>query len=104
MTLAHELEELLVKINLANTVALLDDGRTITAALACRDRLALQHATILKAIAATKPSTDRYSSRELRWVAVLPVAALQEQAEGIARELRELNMKIQQANWQHELP
>jgi hypothetical protein len=104
LALASEIEQLVLRINIRNTEAALPDGRTITAALAQRDRLALQHATLLAAIAATKPSVDRYSSREIRWVATLSVVDLEGQAERVARELRELNMRIQEANWLHDLP
>jgi HAMP domain-containing protein len=104
MALASEIEKIAVRVNRANSSATLPDGRTITQALAERDRLDLQHKTLISVIAATKPETDRYSSREIRWVATLPVAELEARAEEIARQRRELNMQIQAANWNYDVP
>ena len=40
---------------------------------------------------------------ELRQVSALPVAALRARADAVAQELRELDNRIQQANWSHDL-
>ena len=51
------------------------------------------------AIAGTRKEPDRYGVREIKWVAKLPVAKLQKQSEDLAKQIRELNVEIQQANW-----
>lgn len=94
-----EQERLVRLINSANETSRLPDGRFLAQALAERDTLIARHALLTAAIAATHKDTDRYSPREIKWVAQLDVAALQKQADDISRKTRELNMLIQQANW-----
>lgn len=49
-------------------------------------------------------SQERYARSELRLVATLPARDLQAQADALAKARRELEVQIQQANWQTELP
>lgn len=101
--LIGELEKLVTSINVANLANKLSDGRTLTAVIAHRDSLALRHAVIQGALAATVKEPDRYSVREIKWVAAVDVSKLQRQAEDIATQLRELNGRLQEANWQIQL-
>lgn len=98
-----DLEDLVTKINRTNLEAKLPDGRTITEAIARRDTLAAQHQLYIAAIAGSKKEPDRYSAREIKWVATLEVAKLQKQADDIAKKLRELNGHIQKTNWSTDL-
>jgi hypothetical protein len=41
--------------------------------------------------------------KEIRWVTTVDVAALQQQVDQLAKEIRELNAAIQEAGWQVEL-
>jgi hypothetical protein len=83
--------------------AKLPDGRTITEAIAHREMLAAQHSLYLAAIGGSKREPDRYSAREIKWVATLEVAKLQKQADDLAKKLRDLNAAIQKTNWSAEL-
>lgn len=98
-----ELEELVFRINRANLETKLPDGRSITEAIARRDTLAQQHSLLVAAIAGTRREPDRYGVREIKWVATVKVPKLQKQADDLAKKIRELNAKIQEANWQTEL-
>lgn len=98
-----ELEDLVVRINRANLATCLPDGRTLTAAMALRDSLAQRHALLQSAIAATQKEPDRYSAREIKWVAVVEVGKLQKQSDDLSRQLRELNARIQETNWATEI-
>ena len=98
-----ELEALVTKINRANLKTKLKDGRTLTEAIAHRDTLVAQHALYVAAIAGSKKEPDRYSAREIKWVATLEVAKLQKQVDDLAKKLRELNAEIQKANWSADL-
>jgi hypothetical protein len=40
---------------------------------------------------------------ELKMLTALPVAELRSQADDLARQLREVDVRIQQANWQFDL-
>lgn len=94
-----ELEKLVLAINAANMTNKLPDGRTLTAAIAERDSLMQRHALLQAAIESTNKEPDRYSAREIKWVSVFDVKKLQKQSEDLARNLRELNAKIQESNW-----
>ena len=98
-----ELEKLVTSINVANLGNRLPDGRTLTAAIAHRDSLIQRHALLQAAIGATQKEPDRYSAREIKWVAVIDVAKLQKQSEALARQIRELNGGIQETNWKVEI-
>lgn len=47
--------------------------------------------------------SDRYSRNEIRFVRTIDAAAIQKKADKMAKEYRELDIKIQQANWVTEL-
>lgn len=77
---------------------------TMTDALARRDSLRLRHAILVETAAAAQDSgVYRQLRSELREISALSVSELHAQATGIAQELRELDSRIQQANWTHEL-
>lgn len=99
----EQLEHLIFSINAANLANKLPDGRTLTAAVAARDSLVQRHALLQAAIGATQKEPDRYSVREIKWVAAIDVAKLQKQSEDLARQIRELNGTIQESNWKIEL-
>jgi hypothetical protein len=98
-----ELEELVSRINKTNLASKLADGRTLTDAIAHRDMLAQKHALLIAAIAGCRKEPERYGVREIKWKATLEVAKLQKQADDLAKNIRELNGTIQQANWSAEL-
>jgi hypothetical protein len=99
----EQLEKLMADINRSNLVAKLPDGRTLTQAVAERDTLTQKHGLLQAGIAGTRKEPERYGVREIKWVAVLPVAKLQKQSDDIAKKLRTLNGLIQQTNWAHEV-
>jgi hypothetical protein len=98
-----ELEDLVSRINKTNLDTKLPDGRTLTDAIARRDTLVGQHALLVAAIGGCRKEPDRYGVREIKWVATLEVAKLQKQADDLAKNIRELNGLVQQANWGAEL-
>ena len=98
-----ELEEIGLRIDRANHSAELADGRVLAAAVAHRDTLAQHHSLLQAAIAACRKEPDRYSMKEIKWVATLEVAKLQKQSDDLAKQLRETNAVIQSLNWQAEI-
>ncbi len=76
---------------------------TLTEALARRDVLGLLHAA-LKAVAdATAQQQARYSRSEIRMVRTFDVAAVRARVDQLARERRQLDVEIQNANWTVDL-
>lgn len=98
-----EYKKLVASINIANLKHKLPDGRTLTEAIAHRDTLTARHAIISSAIESTQKEPDRYSVREIKWIATMDVAKLQSQLEEVAKQIRELNGSIQETNWRVEL-
>jgi hypothetical protein len=98
-----QFERLVYAINRANLTNKLPDGRTLTEAIARRDTLMQQHSLLQAAIEGTKQDPLRYSAREIKWVATVDVPQLQQQSEDLAKKLRDVNARIQEANWRIEL-
>jgi len=94
-----QFESLVFRINRANLTGKLKDGRTLTEALAQRDALNLRHSLLQAAIDGTAKPPERYGLKEIKYVATVPVPKLQNQADDLARKIRELNAAIQEANW-----
>ena len=93
------LESLVARINRTNLTAKLEDGRSLTAAIAHRDMLVQHHALLQAAAAGSRKEPDRYGVREIKWVAAMQVTKLQKQSDDLAKNLRELNAAIQETNW-----
>ena len=100
-------EVLIRRINRTNADARLDDGLTITDALARRDALRVRHAVVSSAAdaaaGANQPGMVRQLRSELKMLAALPVADLRTQADRVARDIRDLDVRIQRANWEVDL-
>jgi len=106
------LAALVTRINVTNTAAPLDDGTPLTAALARRDALRTRHGILTSAADAASGRAGggmaagyapRQMRSELRQIAALPIREVRERADDAARELRELDARIQRANWEVEL-
>ena len=98
-----ELEDIGLRIDRANQSTKLADGRVLAKAVAQRDTLAQHHSLLQSAIAASRKEPDRYSMKEIKWVATLEVAKLQKQSDDLAKQLREINAAIQATNWQADI-
>lgn len=97
--IAADFTRLIQQINRTNATIRLDDGRTIADAIADRDGLRLRHTILNALIQAAVIQQDRYTKSEVRFQSTIDVAALQQQADDLARAYRELDTKIQSANW-----
>jgi hypothetical protein len=107
---ATEFEQLIGDINRTNAVTRLDDGRTLTDALAERDVLRLRYALLSGVADAGSGQVNspqqfgvRQMRSELKLLSAVPVADLRERANDVARRHRELDAVIQQANWNTDL-
>lgn len=103
LAVAESFENLVVRINLTNNQVSLDNSLSMVEALARRDVLKLKH-SLYKALAAeATPKQDRYSKKEIKFVSAVSVKGTQEEADLFAKEYRELDALIQQANWNNDL-
>ncbi|UNK70256.1 DIP1984 family protein [Microbacterium sp. H1-D42] len=101
-----QLRDLIRRINATNSSVVVDENGTMTDALATRDVLRMRHSLLTDAAAAASGAGSGYMRQmrsELRQFSALPVAELRTRADDVARELRELDSRIQQANWGNDL-
>lgn len=96
-----QLEEMVYRINRTN-METVHEGETITRMIARKDRLA-QRVAINQDLLAHVMETDRYGRNEIKYVRMVDVAALRKETDGIAKALRELDLKLQELNWTIDL-
>lgn len=96
------LEGLVTRINRTN-IAARSGHRTLMEAIARRDRLAAEQQALRRLAQEATPTRDRFARNEIRFVATVDAAAVQRQADEVARAFRELDKEIQAANWTVEL-
>lgn len=95
-----EFTDLVKRINRTNSATPFDATRTITDALADRDAIAHERKTLHALLtAAIGGQTVRVTRTEIKSVATVDVAALQKQADALARQHRELDTQLQALNW-----
>jgi hypothetical protein len=100
---AEEIEMLVARINKTNLATVLADGRTLTDALARRDSLARLQAAYQQIAETASAGQARYSKSEIRLLRVVDVGDLRRRVDQLAKERRELDTRIQEANWRTEL-
>ncbi|OMC52551.1 hypothetical protein A5745_01115 [Mycobacterium sp. IS-2888] len=102
-----EYEDLIRRINRTNAATTIGADGTLTDALARRDALRWRHHILTTAADAAAGNTQQSYSRQLRselkMLSALPVADLRAQADQAARDLRELDVRIQRSNWEVDL-
>jgi len=105
----EEIEALVRHINRTNASTELEPGLTITDAIAQRDVLALRRKLVTAVADAAAGDEDRLGGwrrqlrSELRQLTDVPVADLRREADDLARRYRELDVRLQEANWATEL-
>lgn len=110
------LQELNVAIHRANNAATVDwSGSTISImeAIALRDRLNLERATLEAAkqkledaigTRRTRWFSDRRSRDDVKTSSLIDPRGLGRRIDALAARMRELDLEIQKVNWSHELP
>ncbi|MDO4697829.1 MAG: DIP1984 family protein [Pasteurellaceae bacterium] len=100
---ADHLKKLVVAINFANNTIQLANGIAMVEALAERDRLKAEHSTLIALAEAAMVDQNRYSRSEIKMLSAVNVREIRQQADVIAKQHRELDTQIQQANWLFDL-
>ena len=98
-----ELVLLIQRINNTNSSSKIEGNMTLSDALATRDILKLKHGVYRELAEAASVTQARFSRSEVKFKSTVDIAAIQKQADQLAREHRELDTKIQEANWLVEL-
>ena len=97
-----QLEALIGQINLTNCRTELE-GESLTQLLARRDVLKLRTGMYHDFLLSASSLARRATRSEIKIMSTVPVAEHRKKADGLSRELRELDGVIQQANWTTEL-
>lgn len=100
--LFKRLEELMARINLTNSRTV-SDGRTITEILAQRDCLKKKIEITRNFLNTASSKVNRMTRTEIKIVSTVPVAEIQTELEGLSKQLRIVDEKIQELNWTTEL-
>ena len=104
---AAALENMIVRINRTNVSTALENEPRVTLmeAVARRDMLRLRFAALTELVAAAQPGPQRFAvtRSEVRSRPTVDVAALQTQVDALAREIRQLDTRLQAANWAVDL-
>jgi len=107
-----ELEDLIRRINRTNAATMLaltplEEQMTVTDAIARRDALRWRHALYTSVADAASggsgPGMVRQMRSELRYVSAVTVSELRTAADEAAKQHRELDVRIQQTNWETDL-
>lgn len=101
--ISKELLRLIQRINATNSAVKLEKGLTISDAIAVRDVLRLKHTIYRDLAEAATVTHDRYTKSEVKYRSTVKVSEIQKQADELAKEHREIDAKIQEANWREDL-
>ena len=96
------MEALAADINLTNSAAL-SEGEPLTLLLSRRDAMRQQIQILREFLDTASSLTDRARQSEIKIISTVNVAALQKELDQKSKALRELDGKIQAANWSVDL-
>lgn len=96
--LYERLNELIVSINRTN-VDTLEDGKSLMELIAERDKNRALADVLHQLAENATPKAERFSRNEIRFVPSVDVSAVRKEADGYGRKAREIDNRIQAANW-----
>jgi hypothetical protein len=98
-----QLTDLIRRINRTNSVSTLREGVTLSDALATRDVLLKRRGVYAELANAAAIGQERYSRSEVKFLSTVSVSEIQNEVDAISREYRELDSRVQEANWAIDL-
>lgn len=98
-----ELVSLVKKINQTNSRLKFDKDSTMADILSEREQLASLRDLYRELAKQATVSQDRYKKLEIKFMPAVDVRNIQKQADGYAKQFRELDVKIQALNWTEDL-
>ena len=97
-----ELRDIMTDINLCNARTLIE-GRSLTQLLARRETLSLLVSAMREMLETASASAQRTRGSEIKIRSSVDVKALRVRLDSLSKNLRELDTRIQSANWLTEL-
>lgn len=101
--IAAELVNLIKRINKTNSATVVANGKTVSDVLAERDVLAMRRAAYNNLALNAAVAQGRLTRSEIKYVSTVKVAEIQKRSDELAKDYRELDVRIQELNWQTEL-
>ncbi|QKG28578.1 DIP1984 family protein [Campylobacter sp. RM16187] len=98
----EELNLLIKKINKTNCEAQIE-GVALVDLIADRDTLGLKVNILRNFIATASQKIDMYSNKEIKILSSVDVSSLQKQIDRLSKEIRQIDTRLQMANWQTDL-
>ncbi len=92
-----DLEDIVYRINRTNMHTVCD-GVTLTRMIARKDALNLR-LSVMREVLKHVVETDRYGRNEIRYIRTVDVAEIRKEFDVYAKQLRELDLKLQNWNW-----
>lgn len=96
-----KMENLIYRINFTN-MQTMHDGETLTKMIARKDVLNLR-LSVMREVMKYMLETDRYGRNEIKYVRTIDVTELHKKIDSYAKQLRELDLKLQELNWTTDL-
>lgn len=101
--LSEEMVTYIQRINRTNCVVELEDGFTLADAIARRDMLAQKQESYRQLAQSATMDQDYRTRSEIKYFSTVNVSQIQETADRLAREHRQLDVRIQEMNWKADL-
>ena len=101
--LISKTEDIVFRINKTNMLTKLSDGETLTRKIAHRDALSTKVRKYQEVLDYLQEQPERYSRNEIKYVKTISVGDLRQILNAASKELREIDVAIQGANWTIEL-
>ena len=102
--LYDQMGDVVSSINVTNATATMADGVPLAEALLRRNLLGKRIKSYQQVIgAASTSSVSRYSRNEIKFVKTVDLPALQRHVDGLSKQHRDLDVEIQQQNWEIEV-
>ena len=98
----NSLEELMVRINTTNCKSLVEN-KSLTELIARRDCLKIKIQAYKQLVDAASSNTQRATRTEIKILPTVKVRDIQKKVDRLSKELRLVDNKIQQANWNIDL-
>ena len=93
-------KELIFRINTANAVTAASNGETLARLLARRDTLADKVGVLNALLRSTEKERPFYRNKDsLKEIVTVDVRSVREEADALAKSVREIDTMIQEANW-----
>ena len=96
-----QLEELTYRINHTN-MQTVHEGETLTRMIARKDTLTLR-ISVMRDVLSHVIENDRYGRNEIKYIRTIDVPAFRQEMDAYAKQLRELDLKLQSLNWTVDL-